>query len=81
VPTAYPADSRKFFAKCAIIQSERNIVSLRGITGNKGTQIRKKKFLYAHEVTQRFKLQRPGLESCRAEGMLRLFIAEHCYTV
>jgi len=24
------------------------------------------------------KLQRPDLESCRAEAMFRLFIAEHC---
>jgi len=29
-------------------------------------------------VTQNFKLQRPDLESCRAETMLRLFVAEHC---
>jgi len=29
-------------------------------------------------VTQSFKLQRPDLESCMAEAMLRLFIAEHC---
>jgi len=31
-------------------------------------------------VTQSFDLQRTGLESCRAEAMLRLFIAEHCST-
>jgi len=31
-------------------------------------------------VTQSFKLQRPDLENCRAEAMLRLFIAEHCFT-
>jgi len=31
-------------------------------------------------VTQSFKLQRPDLESCRAEVMLTLFIAEHCST-
>jgi len=31
-------------------------------------------------VTQSFKLQRPELENCRAEAMLRLFIAEHCST-
>jgi len=29
-------------------------------------------------VTQSFKLQRPDLERCRAEAMLRLFDAEHC---
>jgi len=29
------------------------------------------------DVTQSFKLQRPELGSCRAEAMLRLFIAEH----
>jgi len=32
-------------------------------------------------VTQSFKLQRPDLESWRAEAMLRLCIAEHCSTV
>jgi len=32
-------------------------------------------------ATQSFKLQRSDLESCRAETMLRLFIAEHCSTV
>ena len=33
-------------------------------------------------VTQSFELQRSALESCRAEAMLRLFIAERCfYTV
>jgi len=32
-------------------------------------------------VTQNFKLQWPDLESCRAEAMLSLFIAEHCSTV
>jgi len=32
-------------------------------------------------VTQSFKLQTPDLESCRAEAMLRLFVAEHCFTV
>jgi len=32
-------------------------------------------------VTQSFKLLRPDLQSCRAETMLRLFIAEHCSTV
>jgi len=33
------------------------------------------------DVTQCFRLQRRDLESCRAEAMLRLFIAEHCSTV
>jgi len=32
-------------------------------------------------VTQCFKLQRPDLDRCRAEDMLRLFVAEHCSTV
>ena len=32
-------------------------------------------------VIQSFKLQRPDLESCRAEAMLSLFIAEHSSTV
>jgi len=32
------------------------------------------------DVTQSFKLQRSDLESCRAEAVLRLFIAEHCST-
>jgi len=32
-------------------------------------------------TTQGFKLQRPDLEGCRAEAMLRLFIAEPCSTV
>jgi len=32
-------------------------------------------------VIQIFKLQRPALESCRAEAMPRLFIDEHCSTV
>jgi len=32
------------------------------------------------DVTQSFKLQRPDLEICKAEAMLRLFIAEHCST-
>jgi len=32
-------------------------------------------------VTKSFKLQRPDLESSRAEAMLRLFIAERCSTV
>jgi len=32
-------------------------------------------------VTQRFGLQRPNLESCGDEAMLNLFIAEHCSTV
>ena len=32
-------------------------------------------------VTKSFKLQRPDLESCRAEAVLGLFIAEHCSTV
>jgi len=32
-------------------------------------------------VTQIFELQRPDLESCRAEAVLRLFNAEHCSTV
>jgi len=31
-------------------------------------------------VTQSFKLQRRNLESCRAEALLRLIIAEHCST-
>jgi len=31
-------------------------------------------------VIQSFKSQRPDLESFRAEAMLRLFIAEHCFT-
>jgi len=31
-------------------------------------------------VTQSFKIQRPDLESRRAEAMLRLFIAEHYST-
>jgi len=31
-------------------------------------------------VTQSFKLQRPNLESFRAEAMFRLFIAEQCFT-
>jgi len=31
-------------------------------------------------ATQSSKLQRSDLESCRAEAMLRLFIAEHCST-
>jgi len=31
-------------------------------------------------VTQNFKLQRPDFKNCRAETMLRLFIAEHCFT-
>jgi len=31
-------------------------------------------------VTQSFKLQRPDLESCTAEAMSRLLIAEHCAT-
>jgi len=31
-------------------------------------------------VTQSFKLQRPYLESCRAEAMLRLCIADRCST-
>jgi len=31
------------------------------------------------DVTQTFELQRPDLESCRAEAMLRLFIAERCF--
>ena len=30
-------------------------------------------------VTQSFELEGPDLESCRAEGMLRLFIAERCF--
>ena len=30
-------------------------------------------------VTQSFELQRPDLESCKAEAMLRLFIAERCF--
>jgi len=33
------------------------------------------------QITQRFELQRPDLESCRAEGMpsmLSLLITEHC---
>jgi len=33
------------------------------------------------DVTQRFKLQRPDPDTCRAEAMLRLFIADHCSTV
>jgi len=32
-------------------------------------------------IAQSFMLQRPDLESCRAEAMFRLFIAEHCSTV
>jgi len=31
-------------------------------------------------VTLSFKLQRADLESFRAQSMLRLFIAEHCFT-
>jgi len=31
-------------------------------------------------VIQGFNLQRPDLESCRAEAMLRLFITEHYST-
>jgi len=33
------------------------------------------------DETQSFKLKRPGLESCRAEAILRLFFAEHCSIV
>ena len=32
-------------------------------------------------ITQSFKFQRPDVGSCRAEAMLRLFVAEHCSTV
>jgi len=32
-------------------------------------------------VTQTFQLQRPDLEGCRAEAMLRLYIAEYCSSV
>jgi len=32
-------------------------------------------------ATQSIKLHRPDIESCRAEAMHRLFIAEHCSTV
>jgi len=32
-------------------------------------------------TTQGFKLERPDLESCKAETMLRLFSTEHCSTV
>jgi len=46
VSTAYPADSRKAFAKFAITQPQRNIVSLKGITDNRSTQIRLKNFLH-----------------------------------
>jgi len=31
-------------------------------------------------VAQSFKLQRPDLESSRAEAVFRLFITEHCST-
>jgi len=34
-----------------------------------------------HNARQSFEQQRPDVESCRAEAMLRLFIAEHCSTV
>jgi len=32
-------------------------------------------------VTQSFEFQRPDLEICRAEAMLRLFMAERCSTL
>jgi len=72
----------KSFVKFAVMQSQRNIVSLKGITGSKSTQIKLKSiFCMLPNATQNFKLQRPDLESRRAEAMLRLFIAEHCFTV
>ena len=63
----------KPFAKFAIMQSQQNIVSLKGITDSKSTQIRLKNY------NTTFELQRPDIESCRAEAMLRLFIAERCF--
>jgi len=38
---------QKPFVEFAIMQSQRNIVSLKGITGSKSTQIRPKNFLHA----------------------------------
>ena len=81
MPTTYPVDSRKAFAKFVIMQSKRNIVSLKGTTGSKSTQIRLKNFCILPNVTQSFKLQRLDLQCWKAEAMLRLFIAEHCSTI
>ena len=71
----------KSFLKFAIKQSYRKNVSVKGITGSKSTQIRLRSFCMLTNATQSFKLQRSDPESCRAEAMLRLFIAEHCSTV
>jgi len=37
--------------------------------------------LHAHECNTKFLDTKANLEGCRAEAMLRLFIAEHCSTV
>jgi len=53
-------------------------VILKGITGSKSTQIRLNNFLRAPNVTKSYQ---DHLESCRAESMPRLFVAEHYSTV
>jgi len=63
------------------MQSQRNNVSVKGRTGSKSTQIRMTSFCLLTNITQSFKLQRADLESCRAEAMFRLFIAEDCSIV
>jgi len=44
----------KSFAKFAVMQSLRNNVSVKGITGSRSTQITIKKFLHAHECNTKF---------------------------
>jgi len=57
------------------MQSCRHIASLKGITGDRSIQIRLKIFCMLANVTRSFRLERPNLESCGDEAMLRLFIA------
>jgi len=54
VSTAYSIllIQEKFFAMFAMMQSHRNIVRLKGITGGKSTQIRLKNFCMLHNVTK-----------------------------
>jgi len=59
----------KPFAKFAVMQSYRNIVSLKGITGGRSTQIGLKNFCMLPNVTQSFRLQKPNLESCGDEAI------------
>jgi len=57
------------------VQSQRIIVTLKSTTEQKHSDKTKELFACPPNVSQSFELQRPDIESCRAEVMLRLSLS------